>query len=523
MYPLFQPALVSIEKKSMFKLKSALLALPIAIAVIGGIYAMYQHLPAGPADRQAGLDAEAIRALDAQAEESWAYSVGVQTYIFGRPLAVFERERRLRLIPAVIERVKDFAPAAFVNQIGHMSRLATADDDMPYTPNNDTMYSGALLQLDDEPLILSVPAIHDRYWSVEVADNFTSNLLYIGTRATGGDAGNHAFVGPNWQGTLPNEVIEHRVASNAIMIALRIGVLPNDAEDEKKVVALQQEFALTSLSNWGNPKTFGQAAVPAKYLDSRPAYISPKGVYVKYTGELGVYQTLADLLSEDPLPKDQESAKELLKRAGIVQGQPFDSSKLSEATRKGLARAAVDGESIIEWKKKYRGTSYPTHWNNLRPGTYGSDYLDRAVGAVEGLFVHDREEAVYFSTYEDGQGNLFDGTSKYVLHLNKDEIPTTLENGFWSITLYRADGRNLQKNPLNRFSIGDRTKGIVYNADGSLDIYIQSSAPEGKESNWLPSPPSGNYRLNYRVYLPTESVRNPDTMIKYIPGVKKVG
>ncbi len=503
----------------MFKPHHALLALTIGIHTL---FAPLTH--AAGANSQDGMSIAEIRAMDAAAEEKWAYSVGVQAYIFGRPLAVFERERRLRLIPAVIERVKKFAPAAFVNQLGHMSRLATADDDMPYTPNNDTMYSGAVIQLDDEPIILTVPAIHDRYWSMEVADNFTSNLFYIGTRATGGNAGHHAFVGPNWKGKLPKDVIEHRVQSNAIIIALRIGVQPNDPQDEQKVIAEQQKFALTSLSNWGNPKTFGKAAVPAKYLEGRPAYISPQGKYVKYTGELAVYQTLADLLNEDPLPKEHEAAKELLKRAGIVPGKPFNAdNQLSDAAKRGLARAAADGESIVEWKKKYRGTPYPTRWNNLRPGTYGADYLDRTVGAVEGLFVHDREEAVYFSTYEDGQGNLLDGSSKYVLHLNKDEIPTTLKNGFWSITLYRADGRNLQKNPIDRFSIGDRTKGIVYNADGSLDLYIQSTAPEGKESNWLPSPPSGNYRLNYRVYLPTEPVRNPDTMIKYIPGVKKVG
>ena len=119
---------------------------------------------------------------------------------------------------------------------------------------------------------------------------------------------------------------------------------------------------------------------------------------------------------------------------------------------------------------------YPTRWNNLRPGDYGFDYFDRAAGALEGLFVHDREEAVYFSTYEDGDANLFDGRNAYVLHFDKDEIPPTLKNGFWSITMY---GTNFQlvKNPINRFSIGDRTPGLAYNADGSLDILIQATAP----------------------------------------------
>ena len=51
-----------------------------------------------------------------------------------------------------------------------------------------------------------------------------------------------------------------------------------------------------------------------------------------------------------------------------------------------------------------------------------------------------------------------------------------------SITMYGADFQ-LVKNPINRYSIGDRTKGVVRNADGSLDIYIQNAAPAGKESN----------------------------------------
>ncbi len=90
--------------------------------------------------------------------------------------------------PAALEKAKQYAPAAPLNQIGHMKTLATADDVMPYTPNNDTVYSGALLELADEPIILAAPDIPDRYWSVEVADSYTNNLFYIGTRATRGRA-----------------------------------------------------------------------------------------------------------------------------------------------------------------------------------------------------------------------------------------------------------------------------------------------------------------------------------------------
>jgi hypothetical protein len=453
---------------------------------------------------------DAIRAADAKAEREWMTSVGLQNYVYGLPLVVFERERAVRLDPAALEKAKKVAPAAPLNQIGHLRKLATADDVLPYTPNNDTVYSGALLELADEPMILSAPDILDRYWSVEVADAYTNNVFYIGTRATAGKGGAHAFVGPGWSGKLPEGVIEHRLPTNSAMFAIRIGVKPGDAEDLKAVNALQDKFVITSLGNWGDPAKFGQASVPK--LAARP----------HFSGDLAFFQTLAELMKENPPPKEQEAAAILLRRGGIEVGQSFDPTKLSEAARQGLADAAAEGPEVMRWKVKFRGTPYPTRWNNLRPGDYGFDYFDRAAGALEGLFVHDREEAVYFSTYEDGDTHLLDGKSAYVLHFDKDEIAPTLKNGFWSITMYGPDFQ-LVKNSINRFSIGDRTPGLAFNSDGSLDILIQATPPKGRESNWLPSPPDGLFRLNYRIYLPQDPARTPGTLVKYLPPVRKVG
>lgn len=450
------------------------------------------------------------RAQDAKSEEQWAYSVGVQNYVFGLPLTIFERERSLRLDPVALEKAKQFAPAAPINQIGHMKSLATADDVMPYTPNNDTVYSGALLELRDQPIILTAPDILDRYWSVEVADSYTNNIFYIGTRATGGKGGNHAFVGPNWTGTLPPDVIEHRVPTDSVMFAIRIGVLPDNAADLAAVNALQEQFTLTSLNNWADPVKHGQADVPD--LGSRP----------HYEGELAYFQTLSDLLIVNPPPPGNEAAVELLGRGGITVGKPMDIDALSEPMRRGLARAAVEGPQIMQWKVKYRGTPYPTRWNNLRPGTYGVDYFDRAAGALEGLFVHDRDEAEYFSTYEDGDGTLLDGAHNYTIHFAADQIPPTLPNGFWSITMYGADFQ-LVKNAINRFSIGDRTPGLTTNPDGSLDIYIQNRQPADPASNWLPSPASGLFRLNYRIYLPEGDAKDPATLGKYLPPIMTAG
>ncbi|WP_053783576.1 DUF1214 domain-containing protein [Paenibacillus xylanivorans] len=94
------------------------------------------------------------------------------------------------------------------------------------------------------------------------------------------------------------------------------------------------------------------------------------------------------------------------------------------------------------------------------------------------------------------------GTQRYVLHFNKNDLPQV--TGFWSLTLYGSDFY-LIDNEIGRYSIGDLTKGLVYNADGSLDIYIQPSAPEGKESNWLPTP-SGEFNLVLRMFAPKPSM-----------------
>jgi hypothetical protein len=109
-------------------------------------------------------------------------------------------------------------------------------------------------------------------------------LFYIGTRATHGKGGSHAFVGPNWQDSLPKGVIEHRVPTNSVMFAIRIGVVPGDVADLKDVNALQEKFTITSLSNWNDPQKTGHADIPK--LAARP----------NYSGDLAFFQTLADLL-----------------------------------------------------------------------------------------------------------------------------------------------------------------------------------------------------------------------------------
>ena len=457
---------------------------------------------------QAALGLEKLN--DDLAKENWAYSLGIQAYVYGLPLVVFDREYALRVDLEKIARIRHKCPCEPVNTLGHKTNLATDKDVMPYTPNNDTVYSGALLDVRDEPVILSLPDIEDRYWSVQVANPYTENLFYLGSRATNGKGGHHAFIGPNWQGELPQGVIAHRLDYNAGMIAVRIAITPQDEADLRRVNALQKQALLTSLSDFANPAKRGKGKIPPQIMQ-RPTF----------TGELQFFQKMAYLMGEYPPTSRHQAMVNAFTMIGLEPGQPFDPAALDAATRKGLARALEDGQAIMKWKVKYRGTPYAGGWNNLHEGTYNYDYFDRAAGALEGLFVHDREEAVYFSTYESADREFLDGGKSYRIHFDKDELPPVGKNGFWSLTMYGRDFQ-LVSNPIDRFSIGDRTPGLKFNEDGSLDVYIQSTPPEGNESNWLPSPPSGIFRINYRVYLPQDAARNPATLEKYTPGIQPV-
>lgn len=111
------------------------------------------------------------------------------------------------------------------------------------------------------------------------------------------------------------------------------------------------------------------------------------------------------------------------------------------------------------------------------------------------------QEAMYWTTTVDGTGQALNGSHDYILHFPPGGLPPN--NGFWSLTMTIAPGF-LVANPSNRYNVGDRS-GLAPNADGSVDIYIQHTAPAGREANWLPSP-DGNFLLWFRVYQPGAAI-----------------
>ncbi len=209
---------------------------------------------------------------------------------------------------------------------------------------------------------------------------------------------------------------------------------------------------------------------------------------------------------------------------GIVPGKAFDPSNLYAAVSKGLARAPKAGQEKIEswFKGSVAGgdAKFIDGWRfTTKTGTYGTNYLQRALIAAFGLGANLPQDAVYPTSEVDADGKPYSGANKYVLHFDKSEMPPV--DGFWSLTMYDGEFFFVE-NPLKRHALSQRNR-FMTNADGSIDLYIQSESPgKRKSANWLPAP-KGTFILMLRLYWPRET---PPSILDgswTIPGVRQAG
>ncbi len=130
--------------------------------------------------------------------------------------------------------------------------------------------------------------------------------------------------------------------------------------------------------------------------------------------------------------------------------------------------------------------------------------------------VNSPREAMYWKTQVDGEGHVLSGEHNYILHFPPGGLPPV--EGFWSLTMADTKER-VVPNAINRYCVSDRS-GLVPNADGSVDIYLQNAAPAGHESNWLPAP-IGKFRLWLRAYMPGAAILDGRYTVPPIVKVKR--
>jgi hypothetical protein len=385
-----------------------------------------------------------------------------------------------------------------MNRFVHSPAFPDASFHTIIRPNADTLYSTGWLLLSPEPMLLHVPDTNGRYYLMQLMDAWTDTFDVPGKRTTGTAEGWFAITGPGWKGKLPDGVKEIKSPTNLVWLLGRTQT--NAAADYPNVRAIQRGYQLMPLSQYPNGGPTPRPQMPSA---AAPGALTPPQQVASLTA-VEFFSTFAQMLPANPPHKGDEPMMKDLARLGIEPGQPFHPETLGPDGLKALEEGAAAVSKRLSEADGRVGQASKSGWTgfSLKVGRYGTDYAARAAVARIGLGALPPEDAVYLSSHQDGDGHPYDGANKYRLHFAKDQIPPV--RAFWSLTMYSQDGYFIA-NPINRFAIGDRD-ALAFNADGSLDLYVQHDAPGGtKDSNWLPAP-AGAFNLSLRMYWPKEEV-----------------
>jgi hypothetical protein len=379
------------------------------------------------------------------------------------------------------------------NQIKNEARVYTYKDTAIVTPNSDTPYSLIWLDLRAEPMVLSVPAVEkSRYYSVMLCDGNTFNYGYIGSRATGNDAGDYMVAGPDWKGETPPGIKKVFHSTTQFSLAAYRTQLFNPA-DMPNVVKVQSGYKVQPVSAY-----LKQPAPPAAPAINFPK-INKELVKTNFSDYLDFSLQFA------PAGPEEIATREKLARLGIGAGKKFDFNSLSPDQKAAVVEGMKAGEAEVEDGVKNIGKEINGwHISSITGDRafFNGDWLKRAEAAKAGIYGNDAVEAMYPLAIALPDGEPLDGSKhSYTLTFPDGQFPPV--NAFWSVTMYDGKTQFLIKNPINRYLINSpMLPNMKKNADGSLTLYIQKDSPgKNKESNWLPAPNDLIY-LVMRLYWP---------------------
>jgi hypothetical protein len=427
-----------------------------------------------------------MKATSATPEE--ARAIAREAYTYGYPLVETYKTFHKQ---AIDQNSPDYK--APLNQLGHFRTVATPEDKFVVTPNSDTPYSFAWLDLRAEPMVVTMPKIEpDRYYSAQLVDLYTHNFGYLGTRSFGSEGGDFLIAGPGWQGEKPPGVRAVIPCETQILYALFRTQLFNPG-DLQNVHQIQDAYRVRPLSFYlGNP-----AQHPAPAVDW-PPLSDGMSESVKVFGYLNF------LLQFCPTHPSEKEMMARFAKLGIGAGKPFSDQELAPEIKKAMEEgiAAVWQEDFAGFMKRVNAGEVTSADLFGTRKFLKTNYLYRFAGAKLGLYGNSREEAFYPPYFVDSQGDKLDGAKHgYVLRFEKGQLPPA--GAFWSFTMYDGPTQYLVANPLNRYLLNSTMlDSFHYGADGSLTLYVQKDSPgAGKESNWLPAP-DGPFYCIMRLYIP---------------------
>ena len=435
---------------------------------------------------------------DGQLTADDARAIAKDAYIFTYPLVMMYRTMYMQAI--------DTESKSYSGGFGHWLHLgmSTPKDTDVVSPNNDTPYSWAWVDLRTEPWVLTLPKIQEkRFYTSQWDDLWSFVLDNPGSVEDGNDGVSVLLAPPTWKGELP-EGLHRVIQGDSELLGTLTRTQMFDPEDFPNTQKIQQEYKLQPLSAY-----LGETAPePAPAIEWKPW---KEGL--ETTDEFWPYVNF--LLSfTTPNPQDKPT-QDRISRIGVGAGLNWDPASLGDDIPDAISAGMQD--AIAQMQEAATSISDPSLFFRSRTDM-NKDYFDRALGVMVGMFGNVKKVSVYFAVPADDQGEAFDGSKhSYAVTFTADEIPPA--KNFWSWTMYKLPQRYLVDNPINRYSIGSPTPGLKAAADGSITLYFGAQSPgTDKESNWLPAP-EGPFWLVLRTYGPGQAILDKTWQV---PPVKQV-
>ncbi|MGS1007873.1 DUF1254 domain-containing protein [Achromobacter anxifer] len=457
----------------------------------------------------------AASAPASQMSEQELRDIAIDAYVYAYPMVLMELARRKAT--AVQTPLDGKAP---VNQFGHKAAFPDPRaGDVPW-PSADALYSSLWFDVSRAPLIVNLPATGDRYMVLSALDMWSDVFASRGTRTNGNGAQSFAIVGPGWQGSVPPGMdVIHSPTATGWLIGWTQAGGPQDYAAVNRIQAGMTASPLAAPamvrpaagrnSRGAYPQTgpgVGSAPIGSDLPPPMPVTV-PDGTPAEQAAGMDAasfFTLFFDVMRNNPPHANDTPILDRMRRIGLDGRQPFSYGRLSPAVQQALAQAQpLAGRRIADGVSRL-GTPM-NGWSTVLSGigTYGTDYTRRAAIAYAGLGAPTPEDVLYPVTVSDSKGRALNSNEDYVLHFDKGQLPPA--NAFWSLHVY-DEKHGFADNPANRYVLRS-TDGLKYNADGSLDIYIQRRDPgERKRSNWIASPAAdAPFLLSMRLYSPQDT------------------
>lgn len=371
-----------------------------------------------------------------------------------------------------------------INREAHVTQLTDHNSRSVTTPNTDTLYTSAVLDLAAGPVQVTVPKSVDRYLSVAFMDLFTDQIAYAGSRTTGRNGGTFWIIGPGQTPSLPDGVTAIHSTSNDLWMLARIFVSGESDFDAALEVQAEIKVKPVDPANQGTPfKTKAPENPDAE-------------TFLALTNEI---------LGRSPLSPQTRRAAEFAE-FGIVPGALDTYADLSSIRRFVWSQALSRVETQI-YKQLGKHQSSTAGW--LAPpailGNYGTNDELRAGIALVGFGALTLDEAVYFRALTDVEGDVLSGQESYQMIIPPTGVPA---DAFWSLSMYESDGNHrsfFYANEINRYAINSGSEDLAFQADGSIVLALQSNRPSDPTHVWMPTP-DGPFETVFRVYAPQTEV-----------------